>query len=101
MMSYSRNSFYLFKKLCENGGDEALQEISRKKPNPKNRVPDYIEEVIIKLAIDNPALGRARIDNELVHEGILIFAGGVRSVWIRSVEELKIDLEISCGNIMS
>ncbi len=83
VIGYSRDSFYRFKKLYENGGDEALQEISRKKPNPKNRVPDYIEEAVIKLAIDNPALGQVRVANELAREGILISAGGVRSVWLR------------------
>jgi transposase InsO family protein len=83
VIGYSRDSFYRFKKLYENGGDEALQEISRKKPNPKNRVPDYIEEAVIKLAIENPALGQVRVANELAREGVLISAGGVRSVWIR------------------
>jgi len=83
VIGYSRDSFYRFKKLYENGGDEALQEISRKKPNAKNRVPDYIEEAVLNLAIDNPALGQARVANELTREGILISAGGVRSVWLR------------------
>jgi len=83
VIGYSRDSFYRYKKLYENGGDEALQEMSRKKPNPKNRVPDYIEEAVIKLAIENPALGQVRVANELAREGVLISAGGVRSVWIR------------------
>lgn len=80
---YSRDSFYRFKRLYENSWDETLQEISRKKPNIKNRVPDYIEEAITKLALDNPALGQARVSNELAKKGILILAGGVRSVWLR------------------
>ena len=39
-------------------------EISRKKPIEKNRVADYIEQAIIDLAIENPALGQKRASNE-------------------------------------
>ena len=43
----------------------------------------HIEETVIKLATDNPALGQVRVSNELKKKGLLISSGGVRSVWLR------------------
>jgi hypothetical protein len=83
VMGYSRDTFYRFKHLHETGGDEALQELSRKKPIEKNRVAPYIEEAVIKLAIENPALGQKRASNELQLKGILVSSSGIRSIWLR------------------
>jgi transposase InsO family protein len=89
-MGYSRDSFYRFKKLYENGGEEALREISKRKPIMKNRVPEHVERSVLALAIENPALGHLRASQTLLQQGVIVSSGGVRSIWLRhDLETMK------------
>ena len=82
-LGYSRDSYYRFEELYRQGGEEALREISRKKPILANRVDPTIEQSVVKMAIESPAYGQLRVSNELKKQGILVSAGGVRSIWLR------------------
>jgi transposase InsO family protein len=83
IMGMSRDTFYRYKELVEEGGIENLLEKTRRKPNIKNRVDENIEIAVKAIAIEYPAFGQVRASNELRKRGIFISPFGVRCVWLR------------------
>jgi len=90
VMGVSRDTFYRYKELADEGGIEALISTSRRTPNLKNRVEEPIEKAVVAYAVEEPAHGQVRASNELRKKGIFVSASGVRSIWIRhNLENFK------------
>ena len=83
VMGLSRDTFYRYKSAVDEGGEDALFDQSRRKPNLKNRVDFQTEEAVRAYAIEFPAHGQHHASNELCKQGIFVFGSGVRSIWVR------------------
>jgi len=82
-MGFSRDTFYRYQAARDAGGVEALFEVSRRKPNLKNRVEEATEAAVTAFAIEFPAYGQVRVSNELRKQGVFVSPSGVRSIWLR------------------
>lgn len=71
VMGVSRDTFYRYKELVEEGGIDALLDKSRRVPNLKNRTDDTTEQAVINYAIEYPAHGQQRTSNELAYSGAI------------------------------
>ena len=84
VMGVSRDTFYRYQEMAEQGGVDALINRSRRVPNLKNLVDEATEDAVIKYAIDYPAYGQVRASNELRKLGVFVSPSGVRSIWLRN-----------------
>ena len=90
IMGFSRDTFYRYQELVQDGGVDALIDRSKRKPNVKNRVDEAVEKAVLDYAINLPAHGQHRTSNELRKQGIFVSGSGVRSIWVRhGVENFK------------
>jgi transposase len=83
VMGYSRDTFYRFQKLYEEGGELALKEISRSKPLLKNRIEKELEDIVVAYAVEQPVHGQQRASNELLKRGTTVSPSTIRCVWVR------------------
>ena len=91
----SRQHFYDIKKAYDEEGLEGLREKTRRKPCLKNRVSPEVEAAVLQMAYEYPAYGQSRAANELRKQGVLVSAGGVRSIWLRhGLETFKKRLKV-------
>jgi transposase len=89
-LGYSRDTFYRVKKQYEEAGLDGLRELSRKKPNVKNRVPEDIEQAVLEIAVEYPAFGQVRAASKLAElKGFNLSPTGVRGIWQRHDLETK------------
>lgn len=84
VMGVSRDTFYRYRELVNDGGIDALIDKSKRIPNLKSRVDEATEQAVIEMAIEFPAYGQLRVSNELRRQGTFISGSGVRSIWLRN-----------------
>jgi transposase InsO family protein len=90
IMGFSRDTFYRYQELAQEGGVDALISRSKRTPNLKNRIDPAIEKAVLDYAVEQPAHGQHRTSNELRKTGIFVSGSGVRSIWLRhGVESFK------------
>lgn len=90
VMGVSRDTFYRYQELVDEGGVDALINQNRRVPNTKNRVDEQTERMVVEYAVEFPAYGQARASNELRKMGVFVSGSGVRSIWVRhNLENFK------------
>lgn len=65
VMGVSRDTFYRYRELPNEGGVDALISNSKRVSNLKNRVDEAAEHAVTEIAIEFPAYGQLRVSNEL------------------------------------
>lgn len=106
VMGFSRDTFYRYQELVQDGGVDSLINRSRRTPNLKNRVDETVEKAVLDYALEQPAHGQHRTSNELRKRGVFVSGSGVRSIWLRhNVESFKkrlaaLEAKVACEGIL-
>jgi transposase InsO family protein len=83
VLGFSRDTFYRYRELVDQGGAEFLIEKTRRKPNPLNRVANEVEQAVLDMALQMPALGQCRVADQLRVKGIMVSPGTIHNIWKR------------------
>ena len=100
IMGFSRDTFYRNQSARDEGDMEVLFEVSRRKPNLKNRIEEATELAVPAFAIDFPAHAQVRASNELRKLAVFVSPSGVRSIWLRSGVRLFFTISSSGDAVM-
>jgi len=82
-LGVSRQHYYDIREAIQEEGIDGLLEKSRRVPRIGNRVAPEIEQKVLDYSLEYPTQGQSRSANELKKKGIIISAGGIRSIWLR------------------
>ena len=88
-LGVSRQHYYDIKKTIDEEGLDGLLEKSRQAPRIGNRVSIEIEQKLLDYSLQYPTHGQVRTANELKRQGVIVSAGGVRSIWLRNNLQTK------------
>lgn len=88
-LGVSRQHYYDIREALNEDGLEGLLEKTRTMPRQGNRVSQEIEEKVLAYSLEHPTHGQVRAANELGKQGVLISAGGIRSIWLRHDLQVK------------
>jgi transposase InsO family protein len=88
-LGVSRQHYYDIRQAIQEDGLEGLLEKSRRTPRIGNRVEPEIEQKVLDYSLEWPTHGQTRTANELKKKGVMLSAGGVRSIWLRHQIHIK------------
>ena len=71
IMGVSRDTFYRYRELVAEGGEDAQINRRRRAPNLKNRTDEATEQAVVDYAVAFPTHGQHRASNELRKQGVL------------------------------
>lgn len=93
ILGCSRQSLYTYQKIMAEEGPIGLKRINKPLNRSKNRIPEYAEDKIIELTLQNPHLTLMQLTMELKQHDITVSIGTIKNIWKEenlSTRELRI-----------